>query len=172
MKLKCMQNLELKFEISYWITKFCHANTVIFRKLPYESNEVLLFENHPHSPLGTFLWLLSLLLFTLCYFFLYNYTVSLHDVSHYIVAGVNQIRDHKELIYPYSSNDLGVSGHSYSDFQDNNITNKLPIKVIFNALWSCFFIYWRDDVLFCSMVNIWGTFFIQRIFVFDRKSFF
>jgi len=169
MKLKCMQNLELKFEISYWITKFCHANTVIFRKLPYESNEVLLFENHPHSPLGTFLWLLSLLLFTLCYFFLYNYTVSLHDVSHYIVAGVNQIRDHKELIYPYSSNDLGVSGHSYSDFQDNNINFNIrtsyPSK-LYSMLYGLVFSFTGGMTFYSAQWLTFGALFLSNVFLY------
>jgi len=67
------------------------------------------------------LWIAAILFCSAVHFLLYFAPVHLHDVSHYAVAGISMVRDHKDLIYPYHPHAPGGQGPAYEYFQNNTI---------------------------------------------------
>jgi len=63
--------------------------------------------------------LAMLALFSIFYYLLFHGVANLHDISHYLMSGVVMLRDHVNLIYPYSSMNPG-SADSYNYFQANS----------------------------------------------------
>jgi len=93
--------------------------TKFLKRLSYSSALEITPASHPHKIFATIAWILAVITCSGLYFLIYHYPVGLHDVSHYITAGVSQVRDHKDLLYPYTPGEQG--GPAYEYFQDNNI---------------------------------------------------
>lgn len=75
---------------------------------------------------------------SILYYLAFHGPANLHDIAHYIVAGVAMVRDHANLVYPYSSMDPeGSSAYSY--FQANShlvsVHKSYPSK-LYSALFS------------------------------------
>jgi hypothetical protein len=96
-------------------------NALSSSKLSYIDSLEVKPAAHPHGTVKTFAWVAFIVFLTVIYFLIYNLPVSLHDVAHYVTAGVNQIRDQKDLLYPYNPYAPGGMGPAYEYFQDNSI---------------------------------------------------
>lgn len=50
-----------------------------------------------------FAWYSVVAALSVLHYLLYHGVTNLHDISHYIISGAAMVRDHANLIYPYSS---------------------------------------------------------------------
>lgn len=53
-------------------------------------------------------------------YLLYHQVSNLHDIAHYMVAGISMVKDHHPLVYPYTPMDPSPGWSAYSYFQDNS----------------------------------------------------
>jgi hypothetical protein len=123
----------------------------------------------PHGLLQTFFWFAGILVTSLTYYLLYNFPVSLHDIAHYIVSGVSEARDHKDLIYPYNPDSLDGLGPSYSLFQKNLIhfdsRINFPSK-LYSILYGFFYNLTGHLKFIYAQYLTFGTFIFCNIFLY------
>lgn len=67
-----------------------------------------------------FAWYSVVAALSVLHYLLYHGVTNLHDISHYIISGAAMVRDHANLIYPYSSMNPEGGGTAYGFFQDNS----------------------------------------------------
>ena len=105
-------------------------------------------EPHTNSPAGLrsiqqrrYIQILEstlLLLLSVLVYLTYHGLANLHDISHYIVAGISALRDHTDLVYPYSSMNPPGSTTAFSFFQDNqrlfSLYKSMPSKLYILSL--------------------------------------
>ena len=75
----------------------------------------------PHGTLKSTLWIASIGVLSFFYFCAFFTPVHLHDSAHFAIAGVNMVRDHAGLYYPYSPLDSNGMGPAYDYLQNGTI---------------------------------------------------
>ena len=94
----------------------------MFVKTHWHTDELELMPSpHPHGKTRTFVWIMGIFAFTAMHFLMNFPPVHLHDIAHFATAGVNLIRDQKDLLYPYHPHAPGGLGPAYEFFQNNTI---------------------------------------------------
>lgn len=96
-------------------------NELLTNKLSYADGLESFPGPHPHGTAKTCLWLVGVIACSSIYFLIYFSPVHLHDVTHFATAGVSDIRDHKDLLYPYHPHAAGGLGPAYEYLQNNTI---------------------------------------------------
>lgn len=125
-------------------------------------------------------WLFIITLVTIPYYLVFHGLSNLHDMSHYLTSGVQLIRDHSDLIYPYSSMDPEGGGSAYGYLQDNgrllDVHKNYPSKLYF-SLFSLFYLaspelkfYWAHIISFLAIAtsNIFIYLIGRRFFIRSR----
>ena len=63
---------------------------------------------------------LAILFLSAMVFFIYTGVVGLHDISHYVSAGIQMVRDNSSLTYPYDVFNPGIKQSVYDYYQRNS----------------------------------------------------
>jgi hypothetical protein len=71
---------------------------------------------------------LAVLFFSATIFLVYNGVVGLHDIAHYVTAGVQRVRDSSYLTYPYDSFNPGINQSVYDYYQRNSQVLDLGVE--------------------------------------------
>lgn len=111
----------------------------------------------------TLLWAFIILSASVPYYLMFHGMSNLHDMSHYLVAGVQTFRDHSNLIYPYPSMYPEGGDSAYAFLQDNgrilDVHKDYPSKLysmllgIISLGSSTLKFYWPHAIAFLSVFS-------------------